>query len=110
MHSDHPITDYESVLEGGAELIDVRERDEVAKGTLPGAANIPLGELPDRLGELDGQRRVVVVCRSGGRSTKAAEILTGAGWNDVVNLEGGMMAWDRAAKKGGSRRPFWSRR
>ncbi len=92
-HRDHPVTDYQNAVGPGGQLVDVREPDEVAEGTLPGAINIPLGELPSRLSELDVSRRVALLCRSGGRSTKAAGILTEAGFADVVNLEGGMLAW-----------------
>lgn len=93
MHSDHPVTDYASVVDANTQFIDVREPDEVAEGTLPGTVNIPVGMLADRLGELDSSRRTVVLCRSGGRSTQAAEILTAAGFGEVINLEGGMLAW-----------------
>ena len=91
-HRDHPVNDYQSVVTPGVTLIDVREPDEVAAGTLPGAVNIPLGDLPSRVGELDRNQRVVLLCRSGGRSTAAAELLTAAGFGDVVNLAGGMLA------------------
>ena len=91
-HIDHPATDYASALINDAQLIDVREPDEVAAGTLPGAVNIPLGSLEDRVAELDPARRVVLLCRSGGRSTAAAEFLTAGGFVDVVNLAGGMLA------------------
>ncbi|MEM9561510.1 MAG: rhodanese-like domain-containing protein [Actinomycetota bacterium] len=96
MHTDHPVTDYTTAVGQNGQLIDVREPDEVAGGTLPGAVNIPLGDLPTRVGELDQARRVVLLCRSGGRSTKAAEFLTASGFGDVVNLAGGMLAWDDA--------------
>ncbi len=96
MHTDHPVTDYATAVAPNGQLIDVREPDEVAGGTLPGAVNIPLGDLPTRVGELDRGRRVVVLCRSGGRSTKAAEYLTASGFGDVVNLAGGMLALDEA--------------
>ena len=96
MHTDHPVTDYQTVVIDGVQFIDVREPDEVAAGTLPGTVNIPLGTLPDRLTALDSERRVVVLCRSGGRSTQAAEFLTASGFGDVVNLAGGMLAWDDA--------------
>jgi rhodanese-related sulfurtransferase len=96
-HRDHPVTDYTGALGADGQLVDVREPDEVAEGTLPGAVNIPVGELPDRLSELDQSRRVVVLCRSGGRSTKAATLLTDAGFADVVNLEGGMLAYAEQA-------------
>jgi rhodanese-related sulfurtransferase len=92
-HTDHPVADYTTALGESGQLIDVREPDEVAQGTLPGAINIPLGKLRDRTGELDQSRRVVVLCRSGGRSTKASEFLTTAGFADVVNLDGGMLAY-----------------
>ncbi len=92
MHRDHPVTDYASVVTPDTQFIDVREPHELAEGTLPGTVNIPLGTLPDRVGELDPSRRTVVVCRSGGRSTQAAQFLTGQGFTDVINLAGGMLA------------------
>lgn len=92
MHTDHPVADFRDVLTDDSQFIDVREPDEVAEGTLPGAANIPLGQLEGRLAELDPGRRVVLLCRSGGRSTAAAELLTQNGFADVINLEGGMLA------------------
>ncbi len=91
-HTDHPATDFAAAVGTAGQLIDVRQPDEVAEGTLPGAVNIPLDQLPNRLGELDRSRRVVVLCRSGGRSTEASKILTSAGFNDVINLAGGMLA------------------
>ncbi len=92
MHRDHPVNDFAAVVGENGQLIDVREPDEVAGGTLPGAVNIPLGDIPDRVGELDPSRTVVLLCRSGGRSTQAAEFLTASGFGDVVNLAGGMLA------------------
>ncbi len=91
-HTDHPMADYESALGDDAQLVDVREPGELAEGFLPGSLNIPLGELRDRFAELDPTRRVVVLCRSGGRSAQAAEFLTAAGFADVVNLRGGLLA------------------
>ena len=92
MHSDHPVNDYAAVVGSTGQLVDVREPDEVAGGSLPGAVNIPLGDLPSRVGELDQTQRVVLLCGSGGRSTQAAEFLTASGFGDVVNLAGGMKA------------------
>lgn len=93
-HRDHPVNDYAAVVTDGAQFVDVREPGEVAAGTLPGTMNIPLGELAGRIDELDPSRRVVLLCRSGGRSTTAAQMLTAAGFGDVVNLAGGMLAVD----------------
>lgn len=87
-----PTVDYESALTPGAQLIDVRQPDEFASGSLPGARNLPLGDLAARAGELDPSRRVVLLCRSGARSGRAAEYLESIGFGDVVNLSGGMMA------------------
>ncbi len=94
MHREHPANDYAGAVGSDGQLVDVREPDEVATGMLPGAIHIPLGDLPHRLGELDRDRRVVLLCRSGGRSTQAAEYLTAVGFGDVVNLTGGMLALD----------------
>ncbi|WP_419185665.1 rhodanese-like domain-containing protein [Ferroacidibacillus organovorans] len=74
-------------------LIDVREPSEVAEGMISGAINIPLGELPDRLKEIDADKEAVIICRSGGRSTRACEILLENGFQHVKNLSGGMLGW-----------------
>ena len=91
-YCEQPVSDYREVVGTTGQLVDVREPSEVATGTLPGAINIPLGQLPSRLAELDRSRRVVLLCRSGARSANAAELLVGAGFTDVVNLVGGMLA------------------
>lgn len=88
---EHPITRYEALLAPGVQIVDVREPMELREGTLPGAVNIPLGDLPARLGELDPTRRVLLVCRSGNRSGHAARWLAQQGFVDVVNLSGGML-------------------
>lgn len=77
------------------QLLDVREDDEWAAGRIDGAVHIPLGELPARLGELDRDRPVVTVCRSGGRAGRAAELLGQAGVPAEV-MDGGMTAWAQA--------------
>ena len=102
MHADHPIVDYMALMGEGAQLIDVREVDEFASGSLPEAVNMPLSEFADRAAELDSERRVVLFCKAGGRSTQAAEFLTASGFGDVYNLEGGMMAWSKASGSSGS--------
>ena len=92
-HSNLPVADYASIVGDDGQLIDVREPHEVAAGTLPDAINIPLGQLVQRMSELDPTKRVVVLCRSGARSTRACEQLSAAGFVDVVNLAGGMLAY-----------------
>ncbi|MEP2370398.1 rhodanese-like domain-containing protein [Ilumatobacter sp.] len=87
------MTDHRSVVVDDTQLVDVREPAEYASGTLDGAVNIPLGDLTERIGDLDANRRVVLLCRSGNRSSRAARHLVDAGFDDVVNLAGGVMAY-----------------
>lgn len=91
--TEHPVNDYATVVDATTQFIDVREPVEVAQGTLPGAVNIPLADIPARAADLDRGRRVVLLCRSGNRSGQAAEYLIGVGFADVVNLVGGMLAY-----------------
>lgn len=74
------------------QVLDVREDDEWTAGRIDGAVHIPLGELESRVDELDRNRPVVTVCRSGGRAGKAAEFLSGAGLNAEI-MDGGMTQW-----------------
>ncbi|TAN21386.1 MAG: molybdopterin-synthase adenylyltransferase MoeB [Acidobacteria bacterium] len=74
-------------------ILDVREPHEWQIGRIPGAVLIPLGELPKRLNELDKSRAIVTQCRSGARSLKAAHVLLDAGFANVRNLKGGILAW-----------------
>ena len=76
----------------GALLLDVRTPAEWDAGHAPAAVHLPLDQLGDRHTELPTDRQIVVICRSGGRSARAAEALVGAGY-DAVNLAGGMQAW-----------------
>jgi len=79
------------LVEGGAQLIDVRTAKEFAAGAIPGARNIPVDELRDRLAEL-GDGPVVVQCQVGHRGHVAARILGNLG-RDVRNLDGGYLTW-----------------
>ena len=74
-------------------LIDVRERWEYDTGHLPGTVNIPMSELPQRMGEIPRAAGTVFICRSGGRSLRACTLVLAAGVAAPVNLEGGMLAW-----------------
>ncbi|WP_085993860.1 rhodanese-like domain-containing protein [Oceanobacillus senegalensis] len=87
--------DLQTKLENGEKLnmVDVREDEEVAQGMIPGAKHIRLGELPERLEELEKDKHYYMVCRSGGRSGRATEFLKEKGY-DVTNMAGGMLAWE----------------
>ena len=77
-------------------LIDVREDSEYAEGHIPGAVLIPLGQIPDRLDEIPQDKTVIAVCRSGNRSGQATNFLRQQGFDNVHNMQGGMLAWDQA--------------
>lgn len=79
----------------GAVIVDVREIDEWQDGHIPGAVHIPLGSLGTRAREIDPGSEVIVVCRSGNRSSRAVAALMQAGYPKVKNLSGGMIAWTR---------------
>lgn len=73
-------------------LIDVRTPEEFASGHIPGAINISVESLPDRLNEIPTDQTLVVYCRSGNRSATATEILLDAGYSPVYDL-GGIQDW-----------------
>ena len=75
------------------QLVDVREPWECAIVSLPGALQIPLQQLPKRLQELSREGEVVAMCKSGGRSRRAAQFLQQSGFANVTNLTGGIDAW-----------------
>lgn len=78
-------------------IIDVREVDEVAEGKIPGAVHIPLGLLEFKLQDLSKETPYIMVCRSGGRSGRATQLLESHGYQ-VSNMVGGMMSWDGAVE------------
>ncbi len=77
-------------------LLDVREDFEYQVSNLEGE-HIPLGDLPGRIDEIKNHKdaEVVVMCRSGGRSGKAVELLESEGFSNVHNLKGGITAWSK---------------
>jgi adenylyltransferase/sulfurtransferase len=76
-------------------LLDVREPHEQSICRIQGATLIPLGELENRTGELPKDKRILVHCKSGGRSARAVSRLRELGFNDVWNISGGIIAWAR---------------
>jgi len=81
---------------GTVALLDVRTDPEVARGSIPGSGHIPLNQLPGRYRELDPQVLLVVYCQSGARSAQACAWLAEHGFEQVRNLQGGVLAWTRA--------------
>lgn len=82
----------------GAQLIDVRTPQEVATGKVAGATMINYrdGDFVDKIGKLDKEKPVFIYCRSGGRSGQAAAKMERMGFVHIVDMKGGMMAWDKA--------------
>lgn len=80
------------------QLVDVRNPGEAEAGMIADAVNIPVGQLPDRLAELDRHRPTVVYCAGGYRSSMAASLLRKNGFDDVSDLLGGYNAWDEATQ------------
>jgi rhodanese-related sulfurtransferase len=77
-------------------LLDVREDWEIELAPAPTEfRHIPMGEISDRLGELDPNQDTVVLCRSGGRSLQVAQYLDRQQFSSVSNLTGGILAWSR---------------
>ena len=86
-----------SAIEREATVVDVREPEEYGEGHIPGAVNIPMGQLPVRFGDLDRDEPVYVVCATGHRSSAMTEVLTAAGFN-AINVSGGTSAWIRSGR------------
>ncbi|MCM3879139.1 MAG: molybdopterin-synthase adenylyltransferase MoeB [Vicinamibacterales bacterium] len=74
-------------------LLDVREPNEFKIGRIPGSTLIPLGEIPQRYQEIPKDKEIVVQCKMGGRSAKAAAFLRQQGFKSVKNLKGGILDW-----------------
>ncbi len=74
-------------------VIDVREGWELEISSLAFARHIPMGQIVDRIGELDPGTPLIIMCRSGGRSMQVAKALEARGFGSVTNLTGGILAW-----------------
>jgi rhodanese-related sulfurtransferase len=91
--------EIKEVLAEGATLLDVRTEDEFLDGHIPGAINMEIGEMSDEdIEKMDKEKTYVLYCRSGGRSSRAAQMLEALDFGDVYNLEGGYMEWVKVGK------------
>ncbi len=89
LHGDMPLTHWEDT--DGTFLLDVRQPVELVVDSVPGAVNIPLGQLRGRLDELPRDREIHVICRSAQRAYYATRILLQNGFK-ARNISGGMLA------------------
>ena len=81
-------------------LLDVREPHEVTLCRVPGSLHIPMGQVPTRLGELPGDRHILVLCHHGGRSMRVTQFLRANDYQRVTNVAGGIDAWAEAVAPG----------
>lgn len=82
----------------GTAVLDVRRRAEFWEGHVTDANNVPLDELPDRLGEIDRDHPLAVICAGGYRSSIACSLLARAGFTNVINVQGGTEEWMRHSR------------
>ena len=74
-------------------ILDVRSKEEFDSGHIEGAYLVPVSELENRLAELPKDKPIIVYCRSGNRSTSAANILLEKGFKEIFNMTGGIIEW-----------------
>ena len=77
-------------------LLDIRSAGELAQGMLPDAEHLPMHLIPVQLNELPKDKEVILYCHSGARSYHACAYLSQQGFDNVVNLRGGILAWARS--------------
>jgi rhodanese-related sulfurtransferase len=82
----------EALKDGSAQVIDVREQDEWDAGHIDGIRHVPMGRLQEQAGTIDPSRPVLFSCRSGGRSTMAAQAFRAAGYR-AFSVDGGIRQW-----------------
>jgi rhodanese-related sulfurtransferase/TusA-related sulfurtransferase len=80
-------------------ILDVREPAEYAFGRIPGAISLPLGELEEKMTQLDPNNEYFVVCRTGNRSDMACQMLTERGFENIKNVTPGMSQWVHFVEK-----------
>lgn len=97
-------TEATRLLQNGAFALDVREPSEVAAGRIPGAMNIPLGELSERIGELPNATPIIAYCGHGERASSAISVLERAGFQELATLPGGFEAW-KESRSGTTQEP-----
>lgn len=85
------VKDREDVI-----VLDVREQWEYDEGHIPGVVLIPMGDVPNRLAEIPTDKEVIVTCRSGNRSAQITDFLRQQGFDNVHNMDGGILAWEAA--------------
>lgn len=91
------VDELDTRMAAGAVTVDVRELDEWQEIRVPGVIHIPLGEIQDRFAEIPEADELLLICKAGGRSMKAAEFLHSQG-RGVLNVAGGTTAWVKSGR------------
>lgn len=94
-----PIEDYQS--QSGNILVDIRTPEEYSEGHLKGAVNINFFDenfATNFENQFDKNDTIYIYCKSGGRSTKAVQLLEGMGFNNLIHLDGGMLRWVKSGR------------
>ena len=91
------VMEYKELLDSGEDhvLLDVREPNEIATAAIRPCLEVPMRTIPQRIEELPKDKRIVVICHTGGRSMQVCQFLDQYGFDNVVNLMGGINAWSR---------------
>ncbi len=74
-------------------LIDVREHKELEISKISQAVHIPMNTIPENLNQISSTQPIIIMCKSGGRSTQVCEYLNNQGYSNVYNLKGGIINW-----------------
>jgi rhodanese-related sulfurtransferase len=77
-------------------LLDVREQWEYDEGHIPGINLLPMDEVPENLDQIPTDKSVIVTCRTGNRSGQVANYLRQQGFDNIHNMQGGIVAWEQA--------------
>ncbi|MBU8908948.1 rhodanese-like domain-containing protein [Desertibacillus haloalkaliphilus] len=80
-------------------FVDVREENEFREGHIAQMTNFPLSQFESKLEHVPIDKTIVLICRSGNRSQQAADILVDKGYRDIININGGMLAWEGKVTK-----------
>ena len=90
------VSESAQLIAQGITVVDVRTTEEFSAGALPGALNIPVTDLsfPFQIAKLDKQKPVLIYCKAGGRSARAALAMKALGFSVIYELEGGYRAWE----------------
>ena len=74
-------------------LIDVREDEELKISKISQSIHIPMNTIPDNLNQIASEKKIIIMCKTGGRSAQVCEYLNNQGYSNVYNLKGGIISW-----------------